>query len=274
MRKFFKILFALAGVLLIGLSVFLYVKQGPSAAKAAKASGSLEGLEPGDRVLVKGKLQWKGNAEDDKFLFTADSPALVRTVEMVQWYRNSNDEVYLTLYDRKLPDFEDGGKTYTNPDLPADMTSKVFSGGVSADGIPLSAEAVSQLAGGNRLVLTSAVSTVKIEDLPLETAEKFGLAKYEGFYATPGEEWKLGDIVVSWKYVDPSFYDTVTVYGEVTEDGRLGLGEDGRIWNKDASIEEIDAVIRTDNTRKIIICAVCGALLLLISLVLLRERKQ
>ncbi len=272
MRRFFKILFVLAGIFLIGLAGFLYAKQGPSSAKISRPAGSLSGMEAGEHVIVKGKLTWNGETQDDMFLFTADSPALIRSVEMVQWYRNVNDEVYLTLSDKKLPDFEHEGKTYANPDFPTHIVGKVFSSGVKADGIPLSDASVAQLSGGSNMILSSAVATTAIEDLPLETGEKYGLAKYDGFYATPGEDWALGDIVVSFRYVDPSFYDTVTVFGTVTEDGKLDITGDGRTWDKDMSDEEIDAVIRTDLTREMIISAAAGLVFILCAFVFFRRK--
>ena len=61
-------------------------------------------------------------------------------------------------------------------------------------------------------------------------------------------------------------------YGTVTEDGKLGLGENGRIWNKDASDEEIDSVIRTDYTREIAVCAAGGALLILCAFLFFRKK--
>ena len=274
MRKFFKFLFVAAGICLIGFSAFLFFRQGPSAAKTARASGGLQELSAGDRVIVRGELTWESRPEDDLFLFSADSPALVRSVEMVQWYRNVNDEVYLTLYAEKLPDFEFDGKSYVNPDLPASMPAKVFSGGVRVDGIPLSDEAVSQLTGGDRMILSSALRKADITDLPLETGEKFGLAKYDGFYATPGEEWTVGDISVSFYYVSPFFYDQVTVVGTVSEDGKLSLGEDGRMWDKLATDEEIDALLRVSNGKEILLCAGGGLLLLFSAFLFFRKRDH
>ncbi len=271
MKKFFKVLFVLLGLALIGLSVFLYLKQGTPVSRIPVAEGSLDGFQPGDRVIVKGKLAWASEAKDDKFGFTADSPLLVRKVEMVQWYKNVNDEVYLTLSDRELPSFEFGGKPYDNPTFPSSMPGKFFSSGVTVGGIRLGDDILAQLAGGRNMILSSSVATKPVEDLPLELAEQFGLAKYEGYYATPGDEWALGDISVSFFYVDPSFYDEVTVCGTVGENGTLTFGENGRMWDKAATDEELEAVLRTDLTTEVFFSAGAGLLLIACAFIFFRR---
>lgn len=195
MRKFTKILISAIGAALLGLAVFLYLSQGPSAEKIPAVRGEADPSNEGKSVIVRGALSWSGTVSDGLFGITVDSPLLVRNVEMVQWYKNVNDEVYLTLSSKKLPDFEFEGKKYVNPEFPTDITYEVFTSPVTIGNGPLklSDDLVRQLAGGANTAYSSA-KTVKIQDLSFSIGEALGLDKYDGYYATPGEEWKPGDI--------------------------------------------------------------------------------
>lgn len=276
MRNFLKVFFTVAGMLLLCAALFLFLSRGPSVLDAPYITDAADAIGEENRyVVAAGNVVWNGEATDDLFGISVNSPLLIRKVETVQWYKSRNDEVYLTLSDKQLPDFEYDGKSYTNPQLNTQYTTEFFTADTTLAGLKVSSSLISQLAGGTGTDFSSQIPMVTIDELPFGAGEVAGLDRFGSFYATPGDEWQPGDIVVSFSYLDPAMTGEYTIFalcenGQLVEDGESGY----IIWDKLMTADDITATVTDKSPAQVRILTASGAILLLAGILLFLIKKK
>lgn len=152
-----------------------------------------------------GKITSNSGAVDDYFGVAVDSPILIRNVEMVQYHKNNKDEVEKVFANYQIESF-DG---YENPQFPTNFTNKVFYNNLLIDGITLSDEVVSAIIYGAK------AKFIKLEDLPTDKCEENNLLYRDGYYFTASNDWEVGDIRISYEYLDTGISYSLT--GEVKD---------------------------------------------------------
>lgn len=135
-----------------------------------------------------GKVETFGNAVDDELGVTCDSAILVREVEMVQYYKYGDGKVELVLANYPIESFD----SYNNPEFPEDITSKIFFSSVKIGNNELSEDQIKSLVYSNQEELT------KLRDLPEDVGNKYGLILNDGAYISASNEWKIGEIRITY----------------------------------------------------------------------------
>ncbi len=147
---------------------------------------------------VSGKLEYTDKAKDSEFGVEVDAPILVRCVEMVQNYKDENGE-RLVLSNKKL----ESEVSASNPDFPEDVKEAIFCGEVKLNGTVLSEDAV------KAIVYSETVVKNTLNELPKNGGNAFGLVYKDGAYVSASDEWKAGEIRVSYYYISED--DAVSV---------------------------------------------------------------
>lgn len=145
--------------------------------------------------VIKGNVTCEGNAKDDMFEIEVDAPILVRTVEMVQYNKNENGEVELVLSNYPIESF-DG---YTNPEFPSDIVTAIFHGSIKVKDRELNEEEIKSL------VYNSVEDLSPYVELNEDSCNQYGMILKDGAYITASNDWKVGEIRVSYSImnIDP-----------------------------------------------------------------------
>lgn len=185
------------------------------------------------QVLLSGKLINDSNAKDDLLGIETDSPVLIRNVSMVQWYKDE-DGIRLVLANYPLESFKDGDKEYNNPEFPNDITSEVFTGSVRIEGYDLKI-------GSNVLKALSSLKQTTINELPENNGNNHNLTYVNGAYVTASDDWNLGDIKVTYSYIDVNELNDISILSSITsKDGLYILDSENSIaYDRVIELKEI-----------------------------------
>lgn len=140
-----------------------------------------------------GKLEYSGLVKDELLDVEVDAPILIRQVEMVQYYKDETGNVELVFANKPIESFDE----YTNPDFP-DIQSEIFHNDVKLEGYSLSDNLIKYMA------YSEDIEKIKLTDLKEnEALYKNKLLLLDDAYASYGNEWKLGDIRITYYYLNP-----------------------------------------------------------------------
>lgn len=145
---------------------------------------------------IVGKFSYSSPARDDMFGVSIDSPILIRKVEMVQYCKNEDGTVELVLSNYHINSFDD----YINPDFPSDIKSEVFySEDIEFSGYNLSADVIKEIAYSKSIEKIEATDFQVNDDI-----SEYNLVYTDGSLVTASNEWELGEIKITYSYIDPS----------------------------------------------------------------------
>lgn len=144
------------------------------------------------KETISGKLYYSEKVIDPDFGIEVDSPILIREVEMVQYFKNDNGDVEMVFANYPIESFDEK----TNPEFPNYVTSEVFHEKLYINGIELS-EGVIQ-----NIINSADIPKIQLNDLPKDNGNKFNLVEYNGAYVTASNNWDIGDIRVTFYYLD------------------------------------------------------------------------
>lgn len=153
-----------------------------------------------------GKLEYSAKPQDEMFNVEVDAPILIRTVEMVQYYKNDNGEVIKVFSNEPIESFDN----YVNPEFNNEIISEVFFNDISIDGIMLSEDLVKAIAYSENTIKK------ELKDLPEDELNKYNLVLVDGVYATANNDWEIGDLRISYSYVDKD--DVYNISGKLKDD--------------------------------------------------------
>ena len=153
-----------------------------------------------------GKLEYSAKPLDEMFNVEVDAPVLIRTVEMVQYYKNDNGEVVKVFSNEPIESFDN----YVNPEFNNEIISEVFFNDISIDGIKLSEDLVKAIAYSENTIKK------ELKDLPEDELNKYNLVLVDGVYATANNDWEIGDLRISYSYVDKD--DVYNISGKLKDD--------------------------------------------------------
>lgn len=139
-----------------------------------------------------GALRNESNAFDSDLNISVDAPILVRNVEMVQYYKDEAGNVSSVLANYPIESF-DG---YTNPEFPKDITNKIFHSDIYIGENKLSNELV------EAIVYSDGVKKTDLLDLPENNGNAYNLVYTNGSYVTASNDWQIGEIKVTYYYID------------------------------------------------------------------------
>lgn len=139
-----------------------------------------------------GALRSESNASDPDLNISVDAPILVRNVEMVQYYKDEAGNVSSVLANYPIESF-DG---YTNPEFPKDITNKIFHSDIYIGENKLSNELV------EAIVYSDGVKKTDLLDLPENNGNAYNLVYTNGSYVTASNDWQIGEIKVTYYYID------------------------------------------------------------------------
>ena len=267
-KKIVKILLLLLGVALLAYGIVSLLMDGALNGSIVAENGLSESNNEGLHVIATGKLTAVNKAEDPEFHVSVNDMALYRKVEMVQYVQDkTTGEVKLVFSDRQEPSFKDAsGKTYTNAIFPRTPVSQVFTGGTTiGDGtLAINASFLLDLTEDNGLMETPAKLT-EVGDLPPYTGRD-GLESYGTFYASPGEEWKVGDVRVTFYsfHADPD--KAYTVAGTQRNGMLYGGASNTGIWDHAMEMAEIRQIFGSFRTTGALIALALGSGIFLIGL--------
>lgn len=144
---------------------------------------------------IDGKFKYTSPAKDDKFGVSFDSPILIRKVEMVQYHKNDDGNVEMVFSNYHLDSFDE----YVNPDFPDDIHSEVFySEDIQFSQYKITADIIKVIAYDDN------ISKVDVNDFQLERdISEYGLVYSEGALVSASNEWKVGEIKITYSYIDP-----------------------------------------------------------------------
>lgn len=154
-----------------------------------------------------GKIEVIEGAKDSEFGITTESALLYREVEMVQWI-NDEQGVRLVLANYPIESFEYDGKEYINPSFP--IESACFVGKSTISGVELSEDVLKAIMFSDIGAKTSVV-----EELPISFRSDVDLVQYGSSYATGHNDWTLGDVKITFSYLDDD--SSFTVKGSVKD---------------------------------------------------------
>ena len=138
--------------------------------------------------IIKGNITAEGNTIDNELDIACDSPILVRNVEMVQYNKNESGEVELVLANYPIESFD----SYTNPEFPENISNKIFHSSIYINGTELTDEQIECLVYNNQADL------MKLTDLPEHNGNIYGLVLNDGSYISASNDWKLGEIRITY----------------------------------------------------------------------------
>lgn len=174
-------------------------------------------------VFTSGKLVVDKAPVDPLSGVSANALALVRKVEMYQYYIDG-DTVYKGLFERQMPNIKgDGGEEYINPAFPENLNSAVIFGKVSIDGeFPVGEEYINVLLNKNYSGLSVERQLTDITDIP-KFKNDYGIFRTpDGYYATgETEEWQIGDLKISYSCLPAENLPVYYILG-LQNDGVLG----------------------------------------------------
>lgn len=143
---------------------------------------------------ITGKFSYSTLAKDDRYGIEVDSPILIREVEMVQYYQNENGEAELVFANYPIDSFDN----YSNPEFPKDIQSKVFySDDIKFAGYELNEGVINAIA-------YSDINKLEVTKLQIDDVLKDNLVCVDNALVSASNEWQLGEIRITYKYIDPS----------------------------------------------------------------------
>lgn len=181
--------------------------------------GTVDPENEGEFIMASGKLGVSETLTDPLFGVTVDnSTVLLREVQMYQYYSDGGElreglrrDVESTVRIKK-PGAEKNSNNpsdydyYNNPPMPEGFETAFFYADTTIGGgeLQLGDELKKTINGdGKPFDLDKEIPRRQITDLDPDGATAYGLQYFtDGYYATPRENWQIGDIKVSFYYVD------------------------------------------------------------------------
>jgi len=196
-----------------------------------KAGGVIEyadesSLKENRLIYVKGNLETIENAFEMDLDFNADACLLIREVKVVQNYSDENGErLVLANYNIKNP----------NEELDTVIKSNYFIGKAKINGIELDDSILRSLA--------NCIGYKEYTNLDPVSGNDYDLTFVNNAYVTASDEWNLGDIKVTYKYLSSD--DEIEILGRY-KDGLLMI-DDGYDFsnNSPVGLNEIKSSIRS-----------------------------
>ena len=144
---------------------------------------------------IIGTFSFNEVAIDNKYNVKSETGILIKKVEMVQYHKNGDGEVELVFANYPLESL-DG---YDNPEFPEDIVSEeYYSDSIKFGEYELSENAIHQI------IENKAIEKVQLLNLPEDGAIKDNLVIVNGTYVTASNEWALGEIKITYYYIDMS----------------------------------------------------------------------
>ena len=204
----------------------------------SKTSGISEEYIENKRIYSSGDIKVVEDAYDDEFDISYTSPILIRNVEMVQYYKDDKG-VRMVLANYPIASFDD----YINPEF-SNITSKVFYGKSTINNIVLDESILEQLYIND---FDSPLTYKQVEDLPIENGDAYNLVYNNGTYVTASDEWQLGDIRVTYYYLDEEQLKDFTIVAGCS-DNKLIMDDDSIVLNEYKSINDIKNLLKSNLT--------------------------
>ncbi len=227
----------------------------------SNTSGISEEYIEDKRLYLNGDIKVIENAYDDEFDISVASPILIRNVEMVQYYKD-DEGVRMVLANYPIASFDD----YINPDF-SNIRSKVFYGDSKINDIVLDETILKQIYINN---FDSPLIYKQVEDLPLENGDVYNLVYNNGAYVTASDEWHLGDIRVTYYYLDEEELKDFTVVARC-KDNKLIMDDNSIILNEYKSIKDIKNLLKS-NLILMYICFALGILFVVLGLLFNKDK--
>lgn len=252
----------------------------------------INGTDAGDLEGVYGELKWDKAAVDSDTGVTADSPVLLRVVEMYQYQsKDLNDDGEID-YEELMrgrgfseshePRIKVKGafktyKWYKNPQFPKGFNTRAFYGKAKISGVRLDQSLIRPLSNIPHKGLPDSTEindvrfkkkhqAVRLTDLPSDGGKDYGLVlREDGTYTSSGagDEWEVGDLRVCYYIVDKDTLGKFTACGTL-EDGVLGPGKDDSpvfLYDTKVSAEEVAKQYEGSGRKITVIFLVIGILL-------------
>lgn len=143
---------------------------------------------------IEGKFTYSSLASDDRYGVEINSPILIREVEMVQYYKDENGKVELVFANYPIESFDN----YNNPNFPEEIKSEVFySEDIKFNDYELSEDVIDAIA-------YSDIDKLEITELQVNDVLEDNLVCVDNALVSASNEWQLGEIRITYKYIDPS----------------------------------------------------------------------
>lgn len=203
----------------------------------------------GQFVCVSGKPELKKAPVDPLTGVKADCFALVRTVEMYQYYIGSDDEVYKKYIPYQQENIKGKhGEEHINPEFPSDLLSSVTAGEVYIGDYQIGEEFLAAV-NSDYTYFTKDYDEYCPVNLPA-FKNSYGFRSTEDGYYTNEKDGnaELGDLRISYSYLRASDIGEMTVFG-ILRDGKIIQSEDmcGVMTDKITDPEEMTALIKGDS---------------------------
>ncbi len=199
------------------------------------------GMELGDnsKIIVHGNILSKGVATDDLFGVSVTTPVLIRDVKMVQWTHDENG-ARMILANYPIESFELDGKKYNNPKFP--ITSEVFYAPIEIEGLEIDNRFTSTMIPEVHENYGTVIRKTVLEDLPHYSGE-LDLVSTGNSYVSASDEWKLGEIKVTYQYIKSTELKDFTLCGNLKKVDSKNIIEPDRenplIYNSNLSLEDV-----------------------------------
>lgn len=263
MKKFILIICLLLGLPMIGFGGY---NTGLIVYDSLKTEEYKANVDSNNKVIVKDTLTSTGTVKDDLFDVEVDSAVLVRDVEMVQWYKDEEKGIRLVLANYQLDSFEDDGVKYENPKFYTDIKSEVFYGTATIKELEVDK---SVLEGVVKEFYKGNLEKTYYKDLVNDKNKAYDLVIRDGDYVTPSNEWQLGDVRVSYYYLDDT---AITVVGNI-HNSKISISNNGLVYGKDVTRQEILKDLMA-NIYVYGTILVIGLVLVIIGLIVGKKKKK
>ncbi|MDO4197954.1 MAG: TMEM43 family protein [Erysipelotrichaceae bacterium] len=138
-----------------------------------------------------GTIEYSTGASDSELNIETEYPVLIRNVEMVQ-YIKEDEEVKLVFANYPIESTEE----YTNPEFPEGLGNEVFYNDLSLNTYSLSEETI------NEIIFNENTIKKQLTDIPEQDLSEYNLIKLDDYYVTVGDDYQLGDIRISYYYIE------------------------------------------------------------------------
>ena len=240
---------------------------------AESPDGALDPSMEGQLVITNGRISFGKGASDPMFGIETDSLILIRTVEMYQYM------------DDEAGNVTEGFSTeheilsslgLQNPPFPQQLKSEVFIAEDIRIGsqLGLSPEYAKKFALDSYSFLSGDYPLEDFTELPYMEMSGPELTSFNGFYASPGSSWEIGDLKVSYRVLDAGSLGEFTAVGRQHSGILVPNGPQCGIYDRPVSAAELFPSL-TDAARTVfIICASAGSLLVMLSVILFAAKRK
>ena len=240
----------------------------------------------GKLVLVNGKIETEEDfLKDPMFNISVHTPILIRDVQMLQWYESESTEEIRNsdgdLVDRKVYEYEKMWANYLiksgsfresyshkNP-VSMPYESKTFKGTVHIGDFYLSEK---------HMELIRKKAKIAVTELSDDIAERYNLRVDEKCYTNvnKGDSAKIGDIRISFFYVDPDILSEATIFAKQNGNTFVESGPYNEFWFEKKDKEQV--LTEREKSNKILIifswCWTVFCILMMMNLIRMKRAEQ